>query len=421
MIGRLSRFSIMCLGSCVIAAAATAKEPDETRQDPTSAEGFFHAPTEADPCAGFELTSIPGLRGTIISRVYPAQFTQGEQVTICGRGLSMARFVENYQPEPGGGLQAGNFIEIGDETNKRGWRLQVFGVSTSVSGDRVTFLAGGLFESMFQRSSVGTTYFLVPAGRPGLRPAQNTAHGELRLLLSAAQFGPPKVTGPLVTWSVGGPKPRHAYGRFFNKKEPFVITPQGREQVISPELGLISIEGGNLSGATYRIGNTPLGTFNTPREDGTSIVVSVPQSAASGEVCAFGSGEQKCAGVIAVQPGPIVATTLQMPLQVRTQYTIEGTDLQPSLPGLSYRLVMTGLTGDVACAQVLKVSEHTARKIQFSLGEVGDRSPLPENCVRAPNYETPQENPSNFVFLMARYKNQERPLYQLHYYLGPQH
>jgi hypothetical protein len=281
-------------------------------------------------------------------------------------------------------------------------------------------VVGALFESVMHQSSAGSTYFLVPPGHPGGRLAQSTVQGELRMLLGATRFGPPKVVGPVVTWSVGGPKPRHAYGRFFNRKEPFVITPQGREQVISPELGLLTIEGGNLGGATYRIGSAPLKTFNTPGEDGTSVVASVPQNAVAGEICAFGSGERRCVGNLAVQPGPTFATTLQMPLQLRTQYTIEGTDLKPSIPGLTYRVVMSGLTGDAACAQVLKVTEHTARRIQFSLGDVGDSAPIPETCSRAPNYQTPQDNPDNFIFLMARYKNLERPLYQLHYYIGQQ-
>jgi hypothetical protein len=410
----------MCFGWSAMTAAASANETGAARSDPTSTETLPRSTVVDDPCADFDLTSIQGLRGTIISRVHPAQFSQGDQVTVCGRGLSMARFVENYQPEAGGVLQAGNFVEIGDETSKRGWRLQVFGLSVTPNGDRVRFVVGGLFENFIQRSSSSSTYFLVPAGRPGLRPAQNTAQGELRIVLSGSQFGPPKVTGPVVTWSVGGPKPRHAYGRFFSKQEPFVITPQGRDQVISPELGLITIEGGNLGSANYRIGETPLKTFGMPGGDGTSVVAAVPQNAAAGAICAFGSGERNCVGVLAVQPGPTVTRTPQMPLQLHTQYTIEGTNLKPTVPGLSYRIVMSGLTGDAACAQVLKVSEHTARKIQFSLGDVDDNSPTPETCSRASNYQTPQENPSNLIFLMARYKNQERPLYQLHYYIGQQ-
>jgi|GEM_PF-2592901 len=413
MIRTLSRCTMIALGWCAIATAAGADEVADVHQPPTIAAT---ASAASDPCGGFDLTNIPGLRGTIISRVHPAQFSQGDQVTVCGRGLAMARFIENYRHD--GTLQAGSFVEIGDETNKRGWWLQVFNVTTSVTGDRASFIAGGLFENHIERSSSGSSYYLVPAGSPGLRPAPNSTQGELRLKLSTSRFGPPKVVGPVVAWSTGGPKPRNAYGRFFNKKEPFVITPQGREQVISTELGLITIDGGNLAGATYRLGSVPLKTFPMPVEDGTSIIAAVPSNASGGVICASGSGEQKCLGPLAVQPGPTITKTPRMPLQLRTHYVIEGTDLKPSVPGLAYRVVMSGLTGAAECGQVLKVSEHTARRIQFSLGDVEENSPIPEDCARAANYQTPQTNPSNLILLVARYKNQERPIYQLHYYLS---
>jgi hypothetical protein len=80
---------------------------------------------------------------------------------------------------------------------------------------------------------------------------------------------------------------------------------------------------------------------------------------------------------------------------------------------------MSGLTGEPSCAQILKVNQHTSSKIEFSLGDIADTAPIPETCAQATNYQTPQENPSNFLFLMARYKNLERPLYQMRYYIAP--
>jgi hypothetical protein len=376
-----------------------------------------------DPCAGLDLSSIAGLRSAMIGRVHPATFSEGDLVTVCGRGLSTVKLIDNYQPQAKGQLEAGNFIEIGDEINKRGWKFQVFGLTTSRAGDRITFVVGGPFEGAYQplnsdSPAPSKSYCLVPAGRPGLRAVPTSVQGELKLVLSASGFSPPKVIGPTVTWNTGGPKLRRVYGRFFNKQEPFVITPQGGGQLISPELGSITIEGGNLRGATYRIGDAKLTQYHLPGEDGTSVLAYVPSNASSGSVCAAGNGENLCGGSLTVQRGPTITRTPQMPLSVHTSYVIEGTELQPNVPGLTYRLVMSGLTGDESCGQVLKISEHTAKRIVFSLGDVSDKTTLPEACLRAGNYQTPQENPSNLMFLMARYKNNDQPLFRIHYYLN---
>jgi len=424
MIRTSSCLSIMYLAWCVTAFAADARDADGAVNGFEAPRANSQQPALVDPCAELDLSRIPGLSGTMIGRVHPAQFSQGDQVTVCGRGLTMTKFVENYQPEAGAALRAGNFIEIGDENNRLGWKVQVFGLATSASGDRVTFVVGGLYQSaLHQRrasnTNLGIDYFLVPAGRPGFRAAEDSARGELRLMIRGSGFAPPKAVGPVVTWHVGGPKPRHAYASFFGKKEPFVITPQGNGQVISVELGLITIEGSNLDGGTYRIGDAPVKKVHGSSADGSRVVVSVPQNAVSGNLCAFGAGERTCAGAIAVQPSPNVTKSVQMPLQLRTSYVIEGTNLLPSVPELTYRLVMTGLTGDANCAQVLKVKEHTANRIVFSLGDVSDKAPIPETCSDATNYKRPQENAANLIYLMARYKSQERPLYQLHYFIRP--
>jgi hypothetical protein len=252
-----------------------------------------------------------------------------------------------------------------------------------------------------------------------MRVAQSQVQGELKLVTSGSQFVPPKAVGPVVTWTAGGPKLRAAYGRFFSKKEPFVITPQARDQIISVELGLITIEGGNLGASEFRIGDVPLKAFHNPHEDGTTLVAAVPHNATSGPVCAPSTGAQSCLDVLTVQRGPVITRTPQQPLHLRTSYTIEGTDLKPNVPGLTYRVVMSGLTGEPSCAQILKVNQHTSSKIEFSLGDIADTAPIPETCAQATNYQTPQENPSNFLFLMARYKNLERPLYQMRYYIAP--
>jgi hypothetical protein len=419
MIRTWERFSIVCLGCCAMATAANAAGTEAAVVNGPSGAEHANPVVAKDPCADFDLSRIPGLRGTMIGLVHPSQFSQGDQVTVCGRGLSMTRLIENYQPEVGGPLAAGDFIEIGDETTKRGWRVQVFGASTSPTGDRITFVVGGLFQSYVQRSNSSSMYYLVPAGRAGLREAQPQVQGELKLVTSGSRFAPPKAVGPVVTWVAGGPKLRAAYGRFFSRREPFVITPQALDQVISVELGLITLEGGNLGAGEFLIRDMPLKTFHNPGEDGTMVVAAVPQKAVSGPVCAVSDGARNCLDPLTVQRGPTVTRTPQMPLELRTSYVIEGTDLKPNVPGLTYHMVMSGLTGEPSCAQVLKVIDHTARRIEFSLGEVSDSTPIPVACARAANYQPPQENPSNLIFLMARYKNQERPLYQMHYYIAP--
>ena len=424
MIRTSSSFSIMYLAWCATAFAADARDADAGVTGFESPRPNSQQPALVDPCAELDLSRIPGLTGTMIGRVYPAKFSQGDQVTVCGRGLTMTKFVENYQPEVGVALRAGNFIEIGDENSRLGWKVQVFGLATSATGGRVTFVIGGLYQSALHQRGVsnsnpGLDYFLVPAGRSGFRAAQESVRGELKLMIRGSGFAPPKAIGPVVTWHVGGPKPRHAYGSFFGKKEPFVITQQGNGQAISVELGLITIEGSNLDGGTYLIGDAPLKKVRGFNDDGSSVVVAVPQNAVSGNICASGAGQQTCAGAIAVQPSPNVTKSVQMPLQLRTSYVIEGTNLLPNVPELTYRLVMTGLTGDTNCAQVLKVKEHTANRIEFSLGDVSDKAPIPEICSVAANYKRPQENAANVIYLMARYRSQERPLYQLHYFIRP--
>ena len=423
MIRNMKFFAVSCCAWLATVAPTTSQANDVS--GPGSSNDSSGKPdVREDPCAGYELGSIQGLRGTIISRVFPATFSEGDQVTICGRGLSMVRFVENYQPKASGPLEAGNFIEIGDENYKLGLKLQVFAPAKTASGDRITFIAGGPFEVVYQPVNGASTpgekaYSLVPVERHIARGAANGLRGELRLSLTPSGYAPPKVSGPVVTWLAGGPKVNRAYGRFFSKQEPFVITPRNASQAISPDLGLVVIEGGNLRDAEARIGDAKLVPYHMPGEDGTSLLVTVPAGAMTGMICVFGQGDTRCGPNMSVQPGPNITKTPQLPLNVRTTYVIEGRDLKPNIPGLSYRLVLSGLNGDVHCGQVLNVIEHTNQKIVFSLGDPNDKTALDSACFGAVNYQTPQQNPSNVMFLMARYKNNDQPLFRQFYFLAP--
>lgn len=418
MICQLRRFALGVAFCCYTLSAAVAAEP--TKND--ASESTAASPAAQDPCAGLDASKSIGSRGAMIVRVEPATFSEGDRVTLCGRGLGTVQLMDNYELRDGAALEAGEFIEIGDETARKGWKVMVFGVTRSLAGDRMAFTIGGLYENVLRPDPpspfVKQVHRLVSAGQPGARPTPARVQGEIKLMLNRGIYGPPKTTGPSVTWLPGGPKVQRAYGGFFGKQEPFVITPQGPGPVISNWIGLVAIEGGNLDGADFQLGDVKLTRRMQSGDAATLALVYVPPNASAGAVCSTGAATRSCSGKLDVQRGPVFTSAPKMPLQVRTRYVIEGTDLKPTLSGITYQLAMSGLSGESECAQVLNILEHSMTRIVFSLGDLADTTPLPPRCLTAPNYKLPQENSDNFIYLMARFRNVLRPVQKVYYYLS---
>lgn len=355
-----------------------------------------------------------------ITRVAPDTFSQGDLVTLCGVSVSHLSLIENVRTNPGGGTPIGEMRKLGLIGQPNGqyqhyhW-VEMLNPVASASSDRLTFVAGPLYKSVFRQADASGTGAYTDIIGDSTPPSPIT--GPLSFRSETNPTTSRDVLAPnTVTWRLGGPKivklgvNPHASGFFSN--ESFVILPAVLpNNTTFPRLAQLLVEGYNLSGQ-YTIANIPLsGGFRgagLPSDD-TKGLLSVPSNATGGQVCGTKNSITNCwPQPFGVVPGPVLASlpwqlpapaslpasydlqSPRWPLALRTTYTINGLYLQPTgVPGLTYTLELPGLmnpsqqiAGGSAptfdqCNMVFSVLEHTASRIQFRIGDPA--KPLPSS------------------------------------------
>lgn len=389
-----------------------------------------------------------------ITRVVPEAFSQGDLVTICGVSVSHLSLIENVRTNAGGGTPIGEMRKLALIGQPNGQYQHYHWVETlnpvpSASGDRLTFVAGPLYKSVFRQADASGTGAYTDIVSDPAPPSPVTGplsfHSETNPTTSRDVLAPNPVT-----WKVGGPKivklGVNPTASGFRSNESFVILPAVLpNNTTFPRLAQLLVEGYNLSGQ-YKIADVSLhGGFSGPGlpSDDTKGLLSVPANATGGQVCGTKNGVTNCwPQPFGVVPGPIIASlpwqlpapaslpasydlqSPRWPLALRTTYTINGLYLQPAgVPGLTYALEIPDLmnpsqqvTGGSAptfdqCNMVFTVLEHTASRMQFRIGDPA--KPLPSGGCMAllQNWYFNQGAQGGPILrLIARYAGQQSDL-----------
>jgi hypothetical protein len=270
-------------------------------------------------------------------------------------------------------------VKIGDKY------LRLSNAAVSADGAIMTFVVGGLFEQSQACNQDRpflcptpdlTIKFLQPVSPP---PASQT--GALTFATSGAGV---LVTGPTVTWALGGPKMTNVYGWAWHG--PFAEL----ESELQPDPGYAMVEGTNLAGTSqggqWKIGSTAVNAYDE-NGDGTRLLLTFPATASSGHICGTSNGVTACTSdTFIVFGGPSIANLPASPLSIGTTYTIDGINLRPppeaEAAGLKYEFTMGGLWASnadaVRCNRVMKVLDHTQYHIVFRIGDPA--VPVPAGC-----------------------------------------
>ncbi len=333
-----------------------------------------------------------------VTRVVPTTFAQGDMVTICGTSLFNAFFDNFYSELPVSGvvqlaqvkLVPAKFVRIGPN-----W-LQVVNPSVSPAGDRITFQAGEVDTTA--RACNGRASCSTPAGITDFPAAfavyPASVSGALTVGLSGVNQW---VLGPSLTWKPPVARISQVYGKLIGARTPFVLLPTGNTMDVD---GKAHVEGMNLQWAKFRIGTMDI----TSISGGTAVYAGLvlPLNASSGPICVTLGANTNCSAPLAVYGGPVISRMPAMPLALRTNYTIEGLNLlPPPIAGVSYSLSAAALQVGGAndrCNRVLRVAEHTANRIVFSIGDPANTTPVPADCTADAVY---RQTPQQWLTLMA--------------------
>jgi hypothetical protein len=328
-----------------------------------------------------------------ITRVVPASFSAGDAVTVCGTNLFEAQLLDNYKEGMDANVtptKGGSFVDIGD-VYADGYHVQVLNPTVSTAGDRITFLIGATFKSGVQTGGASYLFPTTASGYGFKTPA--SASGQLRISLKTGKTAD-RIIGPPVTWTPGGPKIARVYGRYFGSNDPFIILPSQNSQ--NNMLPQFYVEGANLSNATWKVGATTVSASTAGKtggpDDGTFAIVGVPLNITNGPLCGTSNGKSGCSAPIQFFGAPVIGQAPAMPLPMKTNITITGTNLLPpsGITGLKYTLVVNGLpeastvaslpssNTDVFCNRVVTIIEHTAQRITFRIGDPAKTTP--PNC-----------------------------------------
>jgi len=364
-----------------------------------------------------------------ITRVVPTSFKQGDIVTLCGKSLFQASLQWNYSPDqitdfavPVLNLQNGNFVMIGDKA------LRMLNAAVSEDGSRMTFIAGDLFKwteacvtDLARCPADFTPTMLKYFWNPILPPPASQA-GALTFWQSGSGGA---VSGPTVTWQPSGPNITKFYGVIFHG--PLAVLPSDITQ--SGIMGWLYVEGTNLkdhfANGQWRIGSTPVSNSYDAHGDGTLLILYLPDTASSGQICGTENGITACTpNPFVVFGGPSVASFPASPLSIGTTYTIDGINLQPpaDAAGLTYQFAMLGLEATdpsaVACNRVLKVLDHTAYHIVFRIGDPGVTAP--SGCNDGPLFNPGDPGNANYTMnLWGFYNGQNAGIWiPQHFYLA---
>lgn len=349
----------------------------------------------------------------LVTSVVPTSFQQGDAVTLCGQSLFQAALGWSFSSQHVSGvpqfsslsLMEGKFVKIGDKF------LRVSNAAVSADGSTMTFNAGDLFEADIAcindcNTSSDARWFLNP-----ISPLPTSETGVLTLNAVGIAV---VVTGPTLTWHVGGPKIAKAYGVIF--QGPFSSLPSEN----SPWGGMAYVEGTNLNGQ-WKIGPTAVSSFDT-RGDGNLLLLSIPDTASSGQICGTANAVTACTtNSFTVFGGPTIATLPASPLSIGTTYTIEGINLlpPPEAEGFQYRFDIPGLAANdlfaASCNRVLKVLDHTAYHIVFRIGDPA--IPVPSGCNQGSLFDP--NDTANVMYLWGMYKGHTQGMWlPQRYYLA---
>lgn len=228
----------------------------------------------------------------LITRVVPSTFAQGDLVTVCGQSLFHAVYtgpLANPVPNLNVTIGPSNPLRTVDEHFGRVGNDLVHAINPVVSpvGDRMTFVAGDLHRGRTQATAGGggTTSFIVPTS-----PQPPNATGAFQFAQPGQNiFGGPFVSGPSVTWRLGGPKITKVYAdpmRQFGVQEPVVILPTilPNNTVYNNRIALVHVEGRNLEGQ-FRIGNLSITGYSPLTPDGTKIGLQIPANGSTAPIC----------------------------------------------------------------------------------------------------------------------------------------
>ncbi len=327
-----------------------------------------------------------------VTRVVPSTFAQGDMVTICGTSLFDAFFDDFYSPFPVTGVGqlgqirqiAGKFVRIGPN-----WLMTVNPV-VSPAGDRITFQAGEVDTTA--RACNGRASCSTPAGItdfPAAFPVYpSSVSGALTVKLTGVNRW---VLGPSLTWKPPVARISRVYGKLFGAPTPFVMLPTANTQTVD---ALAYVEGMNLEWADFKVGAMSITDYSG--KTAVAAGLRLPLNASTGPVCVTLGGNSSCSAPLAIFGGPVITRMPTMPLALRTNHTIEGLNLlPPTTIGLTYRLSAASLQSGAAndrCDRVLRVVEHTANRIVFTIGNPANTTPVPADCASDPVYrQTPQQ------------------------------
>jgi len=317
----------------------------------------------------------------VVTSVVPASFQQGDTVTLCGQSLFQAALEQPFVTQrffagtqvSSLTLYQGNFIKIGDKY------LRVSGAGVSEDGSKMTFVAGDLYDwaTACLHTPCSTAADVMGLLEP-VSPLPASQAGVLALYASGLAN---LVTGPTVTWKLGGPHIKKAYGGRWHG--PFEVL---RSETY-PWYATVLVEGTNLNpGITkWKIGSVAnlLPEFG-PGEEQTLNLMVIPDTASSAPICGTANGFTDCTPIsFVVFGGPAIANFPASPLSIGSTYTIDGINLlpPPEAPGFTYHLGAGGTFPDyneVSCNRVLKVLDHTAYHIVFRIGDPA--VPVPSGC-----------------------------------------
>lgn len=377
-----------------------------------------------------------------ITRVAPETFSPGDIVTLCGVSVSHLTLTESVRTGTTNGVPQYATVNLaligtpnGQYQNYHWIGLQ--NPVSSASGDRLTFVAGSLFKSVFRQADAsGTgayTDIVSDPAPPSPVIGPLSFHSETNPATSRDVLAPNPVT-----WRLGGPKiaavGMHPNAQF-GLSEPFLIQP-----TILPNNTLYAgygvgryfvVDGFNLQGQ-YRLGNVSIPQLSLLSNDYTKIGVSPPPTATGGQLCGTNNGITNCSPQsLTIIPGPVLATIPNAPLALRVTHTINGLHLLPSgTPGLTYELYVTGLmdpnlqiAGGSAptigqCNMTVQVLEHTDSRIQFRIGDPNGPAPS-SSCMtfRADFFNAASPNRPT-IFLVGKYNGKQLTMWHQPFHLS---